>query len=549
MTKTTAPILARLQKARVRLAAQRFLDTLSVGTLAAASILVIVFAVQMIRGAGPTHNAGWMIGGATLMALMAALLATAVGWPTFAQTAALLDDRAGTHDRFHTALDFGARERRTPLEDLTLIECLRYAETFHVKRWTPFRAPRPLRYLTIPLLLGGCLLVYARLHPYHAARPTALDGAVAQQAHTLQTLADRLRQNPDSKAPELDKVTEEMKNSAKRLQEATTQPDTEKLKSALRELSSLEAMLQAMKDAARGQKSSPEEMAALTAALAANEPTRGAADALKAGDPAQAGAELEKLLQQLQQQGDLAQTLQQLAQSMQEQAAKLTAQEKNEVAQQMQQAAQAAQAGQSDLSQQSLQRLAQLLKKMGANKSSGGKNQPQQASAGRAGASSPMTEQQLQQLINALENMKEGLQQPGGDGQGKGDGPTPGSGSLAMVESFSPGDGKQNPGSLPSGAPGSERDQGRNDKIFDDKAAVARPTTGAAKRLQGMPGEGESAQELVNTAGDSSKAGRAYRQLYEAAAPAARDAVEQENIPLGSRRFVRRYFENIRPQN
>lgn len=160
-----------------------------------------------------------------------------------------------------------------------------------------------------------------------------------------------------------------------------------------------------------------------------------------------------------------------------------------------------------------------------------------------------MTEEQLQQLINALENMKQDLQPGEGQGQGKEGSQGPGSGSLAMVESFGKGDGRSNPGTLPSGAPGSEKDEGHSDKIFDEKPVASTPTSGAAKRLQGMPGEGESQQELVNTAGDSSKAGRAYRQLYEAAAPAAQDAVEQENIPLGSRRFVRRYFENIRPQN
>ncbi len=159
-----------------------------------------------------------------------------------------------------------------------------------------------------------------------------------------------------------------------------------------------------------------------------------------------------------------------------------------------------------------------------------------------------MTEQQLQQLINSLENMKEGLQQPGGDGQGKPGDPSQGRGSLASVESFAK-PGGSDPGFNPSGVPGGEKDAGHDGKIFDDKPVANEPSAGVAKRLAGLPGEGESQQELVNAAGDSSKAGRAYRQLYEAAAPAAQDAVEQENIPLGSRRFVRRYFENIRPPN
>lgn len=550
-TLTAAPIQARLRAARTRLMAQRLLDSLSACLLAAACVLVMCTAVQFARGAEVPHPVPVAIG-IIALAVVAALATAASGWPTLARTATLIDRRAGTHDRFHTALKFADVGTPSPLQNLTLAECARYAADFPVRRWTPFRAPRTLRYLAAPLVLGAGLFAYAHFHPRLPYRPTALDGTVARQADDLKKLADKLEQkSADIKTPELDKVAEEMKNSARRLQDATARPDEEKLKSALRELSSLEAMLRAMKDAAREQRSTPEEMAALTAALAANEQTRAAAEALKAGNPEQAAAQLEKLLDQLKKDGDPSQTLQQLAQSMQEQAAKLTEQQKSEVAQQMQQAAQAAQSGQPQLSQKSLERLAELLRKLGANKSGQGqKQQQQQASNGKSGAGKPMTQQELEQLIQSLENMKEGLQKPGGEGQMPGgkDGNPSGS-ARSMVESFAKGGGNPEPGTNPSGMPGTERDEGHSDKIFDDKPVAADPKTGAAKRLEGLPGEGESLQELVNTAGDSSKAGRAYRQLYEAAAPAAQDAVEQENIPLGSRRFVRRYFENIRPQN
>ena len=545
------PVQACLRAVRSRLMAQRFLDALSACVLAAACSLLVFAAVEFARGIALTHVVPAGIGAAAL-AVLAALAVAALRWPTLARTATFIDRRAGTHDRFHTALKFAAARDPSPFQNLTLTECAQYAETFPVRRWTPLCAPRTLRYLAVPLLLGGGLFAYAHFHPYQPPRLTPLDGAVARQADVLKTLADKLQQkSPDTKTPELDKLAEEMKNSARRLQDAAARPDEEKLKSALRELSSLEAMLRAMKDAAREQRSTPEEMAAFTAALAANTQTSAAADALKAGDPEQAAAQLEKLLQQLKQDGDPSQTLQQLAQSMQEQAAKLTEQQKSEVAQQMQQAAQAAQSGQPQLSQKSLERLAELLRKFGANKNGKGQQQQQQqASGGRSGSGKPMTEQELQQLINSLENMKEGLQQPGGEGQMPGgkDG-QPGGRSLSMVESFAKGGSNPEAGSNPSGMPGTERDEGHSDKIFDDKPVASDPKSGVAKRLEGLPGEGESLQELVNTAGDSTRAGRAYRQLYEAAAPAAQDAVEQENIPLGSRRFVRRYFENIRPQN
>ena len=52
---------------------------------------------------------------------------------------------------------------------------------------------------------------------------------------------------------------------------------------------------------------------------------------------------------------------------------------------------------------------------------------------------------------------------------------------------------------------------------------------------------------LMPTVGDNSRSSRRYKELYEAMAPAAQDAVVQENIPLGSRFLIKRYFESIRP--
>ena len=230
---------------------------------------------------------------------------------------------------------------------------------------------------------------------------------------------------------------------------------------------------------------------------------------------------------------------------MQEQAAKLSEQQKNEVARQMQQAAQGAPDGQPQLSQQALQRLAELLRQAGKNGSQGGRGQQQVSRGGQNGQ--PMTEKQLQDLINALENMKDGMQ-PGGDPpQGPGQGSQQ---SLALVEQFgkNPG-GHSPPDGKPSGLPGGEHDTGHPDKLFADQPPDAARIQGEAHRLEGMLGDGASLQQLTGATGGPARAGRPYRDLYEAMAPAAQDSVEQENIPLGSRHFVRQYFENIRPPN
>ena len=542
-------IQQRLRAVRQRLLWQRFLDCLGQCLLGGGGVLLALGVSRYFHGLSP-WSAAWALG-LLILALLAAAGGTLRGWMDLAQTAAAIDARARTHDRFHTALAFGARPVRTPLEELTLAECARFIEDFPVRRWTPIGLPRQLAFVPVPLIALAMLCWHAALGIGQPPRDRALDAAVSRRAHALDQLADKVRRAdaPPEAKPALDQIADEMRKSAARLKQASDGNDPEKLRTALKEISSLEAMLNAMKQAAREQKISPAEMQALAAALAANEQTREAAESLQKGDLARAGDQLQKLLEQLKQQGaDADKTIQQLAQSMQEQAAKLSEQQKNEVARQMQQAAQGAQGGQPQLSQQALQRLAELLRQAGKNGGQGQRGRQQAANGSQGGqGGQPMTEKQLQDLINALENMKDGMQ-PGGDPQqGQGEGSQR---SLALVEEFgkNPG-GNSPPNGKPSGMPGSEHDTGHPDKLFADQPPDAAKIQGQAHRLEGMLGDGASLQQLTGAAGGPAKAGRPYKDLYDAMAPAAQDSVEQENIPLGSRHFVRQYFENIRPPN
>ncbi len=467
--------------------------------------------------------------------------------------AALRIDRlAATHDRFHTALTLAGRApaKRTPFEETALAECTRFVEGFDFHRAIPIRFPWKAWFIPVPMLAYVMLALYVALGIGQPPRDPVLAAAVTRRADTLEKIAERLRREPDAHQPELDKIADEMKKSAARLKTGERETDDDRRKSALKEISSLEAMLNAMKQARQEGKISPGELSALAAALAASEPSRDAAESLKNGHLEQAAGQLEQLLQQLQQQGNASQALQQLAQSMQEQSAKLTEQEKNEVARQMEQAAQGAQSGQPQLSQQALQRLADLLRRAGQNGQ--GKDGPQQQQASNGKGGQPMNEKQLQDLINSLENMKDGLRPGDGDGQSPGqpqDGQDEGRQSLAAVESFGKNpSGDPNPGQNPSGMPGSEHDSGHPDKLYGDRPADA-AKQGDAKRLEGLLGEGESLQELTAAGGGGpARAGRRYKELYDVLAPAAQETVEQENIPLGSRFYIRRYFENIRPK-
>ena len=141
----------------------------------------------------------------------------------------------------------------------------------------------------------------------------------------------------------------------------------------------------------------------------------------------------------------------------------------------------------------------------------------------------------------------EGDGKPGGDPK-PGDAKTQG---LVAMQSFAPGNKDGEPGAgdprMPSGQPGSERDTGTTDSPFG-KERNDPGKEALAKQLTGRLGEGESLSQFLPSAGDDSKSGRRYKELYEAMAPAAEEAVLQENIPLGSRFFIKRYFESIRPK-
>ena len=533
-TAADALVRRRLRTLWLRRVAQGFFHALGLACLLGSAALLVAGVVRFFQGEVPYDAAlAWQIGEAALVGVVIYLLGSL---PNGDGVAGWIDRRAGTHDRFHTALDFAARPERTPLQELTLAECLAYVERFPVARWAPLRLPRLVGWSVVPLVSLALLAWHGALGIGEPPRDPALQAAVAKQADTLQKVAAQLQAKDRKASPDLDKLAEAMKRSAERLKESQHQGDEQKLKTTLGELSSLEAMLNAMKQAAKENKVSPGELAALAAALEASQQGKDAAAAIKSGQLEQAGDQLQKLAEQLQKQGKDAQALQQLAQSMQEQAAKLSESEKNEVARQMQQAAQGAQSGQQGLSQKALQRLAELLKKAGKNA---------QASNGKGSNAPPMTEQQLQDLLNSLENMKEGLQ-PGGDPTGNGQGSPQ---SLASVEAFTKerGDGKSQ-GDKASGMPGGEHDQGTNDHLFADKPPDVK-AEGNARRIEGALGDGQTLQELVGGNNGPAKASRRYRDLYEAIAPAEQNSVEQENIPLGSRHLVRRYFEEIRPQN
>ncbi len=148
-------------------------------------------------------------------------------------------------------------------------------------------------------------------------------------------------------------------------------------------------------------------------------------------------------------------------------------------------------------------------------------------------------------FLSALRDIKQG--NPGGREEGENPG-----GEGAPGEA--PNGGEKPESSLadntpPGGAPGSDKDLGKGADVGGENDAL-REAGGPEEFVAGQMADGASLVEMLRAAGgDDPAARRAWKSAYQAAAPAALDAVAREDVPSGSRLMVKRYFEAIRPKD
>ena len=520
-------VLRCLRAVRRRLVAQAFLERFVTALLIAAGVLVLLGAWRRWQLASEPWDARLAMA-ALLAALGSALLWTLARVPRIERVAHWLDREAGTRDRFLTALDFSRAETPSELRTLAVRECTGFVERTDFRGHARLRWPSRLGWLAVPAVALALLQWEARM-TFEQRRLQAATAreSVEDEARQIEELARKAeRMNEDAKSGELKKLAEELHRRAERLRAEAKDPE-EARKAALREISELEQLVREMQK----QPAASQEMQELAKALLQNEKTRAAADALQSGDLAKAAEELDKSLRELAASKD-EHTPEAVKQAL-EQALKHLA-EQQKLSEQMQQLSQEMQQGGSG--SKTMQQLAEALRKMG-----GGKSQSMPPSSGGR----PLTEQEMKALLAALQNMK------AGEGQDAQQGKTAQGQGLATMESFGPPDGGKSgqPGDplRPSGMPGSENDKGTTETPFGkDRGDTGKKAN--AQQLAGRLGEGETLQQFLPSAGDSSRANRRYKELYQAMAPAAEEAVLQENIPLGSRFFIKRYFESIRPK-
>jgi hypothetical protein len=444
----------------------------------------------------------------------AGVIAALLAWwktPRLSRTATLVDHYGATRDRFTTTLVFAGSAVHTPIQQLALDECRAFIRRFDERSLTRFNWPRAANYILIPLTTIAFIFLHRHLM-LTDDQPQGASAEAIEKAEQLEILAQQTR-SVEPKSSELERLSQEMRDSAKRLRSADATQKT-----ALRELSALEAMIQQMKQQRSG--ASAEELAALTAGLNDVDVTQDAADALKSGNMEKAAEQLRNTAQKLTQE-ELAKKI---AAAMRARLSNLKEKTQGEITKQMSAMANAAQSPQA--MREALQRLAQTLQQMSG-------------SSARGPSAPDKNNEALQKLLAALQNMKYGAKQQAA--------PLPSTELGTLMQNFDRGGGKSIDGSIPTGQPGTEDDSGTTESPFGPMQNPPEP----AQMIDHAPGvlaEGESLQDLITAGADDSKATQRYRELYNAAKPAAEEAVLREDIPLGSRFLIKRYFESIRPQ-
>lgn len=526
-----------LRMLRRRVVARQFLSRAARGTLFFYAVLVLLSALAWWAGALVPDVRGipFMLGWPFVAGALGAVVITLLKVPPLRAVALAMDTLGGTRDRLLSALDFATKPHSTELERMAASESVAWLRTRDLRPLLPVRPPGELRWLVLPLVTIA-LLWWSALGSI-ANRDAAVTAAQDEVRETLRNLEELAKQFDQHPADD-----EKMKEIAGRLRASAAQVRAEAVtggeanKAALRELAKLE---QLVKELRKPEFATPDELKALADALAQHERTREAAKDMADGNLADAAKKLEEAAQDpataAQAEKNLQRALEHLSKKNEQLSKQLEKLQQGDTGGERQQ-----------LLRQIADALNQIQKQGGLALSKKQKDKgPQQQGKGRA-----TTDEDLKKLLAALDRMKDRQQQQGEDGdagepqKGEGD-------AKAAVEmfSFQPGgktddDGPQSP----TGQPGGEKDKGTTkDPFGKDSAPPA--TAGRTEQERGRLGEGESLSALIPsaTAGDA-KAQRRYKELTEAAAAAADDVVTQEEIPLGARHLIRRYFEAIRPK-
>ena len=461
---------------------------------------------RLASGHLPGPAWGW---GALALFLLGWIGWTAAVFPMRLEVARRLDLAAAFQDWFVTYLEFKAIGARTAWHELALQQNAHEIVRLDVSRCCPVRAPRQSAWLVLPFLCLATLWTFDAISRPALVRDPDLEKVLAAKSEELKKLSEQIRKQAEAKKiDELRRLAEEMKKSAELIKPQEGKGAEEMKKNALLEWSRLEARLGELSKA--GQGASAAELKQVADALEQDPATSELAKMLKQQDLAGAISALQSMMEQAQNDPGAAQELREMAQRMGQ-----SQMSSEQMAEMMKQMRQAASSGHTPQLQKASQSFSQMLSDMEKSK--------QQS-------------QMAQSSLGAMQMMKSGMT---GFGQQK-------SGMGAGQKGDQPGM------SLGRGESNSEQKEGLGigsetvEDIFGDRTKIDARRNAA--RVEGQMGEGQTFENVLRGTAEASTSTVEYRELFNHYTPEAEEAIFKENIPLGSKYYIKRYFESIRPQ-
>lgn len=422
--------------------------------------------------------------------------------------AARLDRWAGTRSRFLTVVAFESASPRNVWRAAAMRECDQFIESFDESPWTRPRIPKQWWIGLTPWIAMALLLAEDDLR--QSPLPAEPGRFATEAAETLDELAKQLTSSPLATEPETRKLIEELNKSVARLQRSPF-PRAEGEKKTFEELARIDQMLRQVRDS----QLTAAELQALLNALSENDSTRPIAQLLRDNKSKEAAHELEKLAERIRDHAE--KTLRELAESLRDALGGLSETERSEAMRQLQQELTEASSADSNEMQKLLKELAQMAR---------------EGKLKRADSTAQVSEA----LVRSIEDLKNALR----------------NGSLRIKPREEP----NSPTQFSNFGREVDQHSGATGKPGDDKVAAElrnqQPTnplenSSQAKKLPGLAGPGELSLDIVSSMVATGKATREYKQLFDAVMPANEEAIRQEDIPVESRDYVKRYFERIRP--
>ena len=449
----------------------------------------------LVRWVAHWADGGWLAASAVVGGpVLAALAALIVLWPrpNWVAAAQAVDRHYQLKDRTESALDFASKEIPTnkhAFAELQLADALQHLSGVEPQAVAPFRAPRLLSgALVAGFAAIGFSLIPLRQEEVAAGLSAPEDQIVAEAeriADSIKELEEEFKQDSD---PELDQLLKELKLKAAELKE----PGVD-VKEALAKISEMQAAIQS----AQSQSSLEQvdqQLREIGEAMASAKALEGAGQALAEG-------KYEKAMKEMAELGEL----------------EFERNEARTTAEKLKKAAKRSGAGGDGAISEAAQEMAEGIEG----------DDDSQAMAGARKLGERVAKQARKKRINDLLNAELAELND--------------SKSNSQQNSQDKGKNKQKSNS-------SSTNWGMSESGNIDGDATSLNSAANREQVTGTSGEGDSDFETSSSSEGRQDARRGYKEVYQKYKKLSETVLENEQIPLGHRQTIRRYFESIRPQ-